>query len=148
MFEFISKFDELENDIVHLKIIEKSKGDKNLLPFYYYDIYENKSNKNIGKISIRIGENYDSYYNGNIGYEIDKSFRGHSYSFHASKLVLNIAKEHGMDFIYITCNESNYASRRIIERLGGILKEITDVPKNYFAWYDGICRHCIYKLIL
>ncbi|MEG2290598.1 MAG: GNAT family N-acetyltransferase [Clostridium sp.] len=148
MFEFISKFDKLSNDVLYLKIIQKFKGDEVLIPFYYYDIYEKKSNEKVGKISIRIGDNYHSKYNGHIGYEIDDKFRGKRYSFYASQLVLQVAEEHGMKNIYITCDESNIPSRKIIQRLGGELKEIIDVPKDYFAWYEGIERHCIFELQL
>lgn len=42
--------------------------------FYYYDIYENKYNKKVGKIIIIICYNYHSYYNGHIGYELDEEF--------------------------------------------------------------------------
>ena len=148
MFEFKEKFDELTNDKVHLKIIEKFQGDDSIIPFYYYDIYENKYNEKVGKISIRIGYNYHSYYNGHIGYEIDEGFRGNKYSFYASQVVLQVAKEYGMKSINLSCNESNRASRKIIEYLGCELMEIIDVPKEYFGWYEGIEKQCIYELIL
>lgn len=53
-----------------------------------------------------------------------------------------------MSRIYLTCNESNIASRKIIEALGCNLIEIIDVPKDYFGWYKGMEKQCIYKLIL
>lgn len=148
MFEFYDKFNELSNEIVFLKIIQKFEGNELMIPFYYYDIYEKKSNKKVGKISIRIGDNYHSYFNGHIGYEIDKEFRGNYYSLYASKLVLQVAKEYEMSRIYLTCNESNIASRKIIEALGCNLIEIIDVPKDYFGCYEEMEKQCIYKLIL
>ena len=148
MFEFYDKFNELSNEMVYLKIIEKFEGNEVIIPFYYYDIYEKKSNKKVGKISIRIGDNYHSYFNGHIGYEIDEHFRGNYYSLYASKLVLKVAKEYEMIRIYLTCNESNIVSRKIIEGLGCSLIEIIDVPKDYFGWYEGMEKQCIYKLIL
>lgn len=148
MFEFYEKFNELSNEMLYLKIIEKFQGDEVMIPFYYYDIYEKKSDEKAGKISIRIGDNYHSYFNGHIGYEIDKEFRGNYYSLYASKLVLQVAKEYGMIRIYLTCNESNIASRKIIEELGCDLLEIIDVPNDYFGWYEGMEKQCIYKLIL
>lgn len=148
MFGFYEKFNELSNEMLYLKIIEKFQGDEVMIPFYYYDIYEKKSDEKVGKISIRIGDNYHSYFNGHIGYEIDKEFRGNYYSLYASKLVLQVAKEYGMIRIYLTCNESNIASRKIIEELGCDLLEIIDVPNDYFGWYEGMEKQCIYKLIL
>lgn len=148
MFKFYEKFNELSNEMVDLKIIQKFEGNEVMIPFYYYDIYEKKSNKKVGKISIRIGDNYHSYFNGHIGYEIDEQFRGNNYSYYASKLVLQVADEYGMKRIYLTCNESNIASRRIIEELGCDLLEIIDVPNDYFGWHEGMEKQCIYKLTL
>ena len=50
--------------------------------------------------------------------------------------------------IYITCNESNKASRKVIEYLGAELLEIIDVPKDYFGWQENMDMQCIYKLSL
>ena len=54
MFNFISSFDKISNEKITLKICEKAQGNDVLLPFYYYDIYENHRNECVGKISIRI----------------------------------------------------------------------------------------------
>lgn len=146
MFQFSDGFDELSNDKVTLKIIEKFMGNEEMIPFYYYDIYENQSMNKVGKISVRIGYNYHSYYNGHIGYEIDKKYRGNNYSFYACKVVLQVARYHGMNLINLTCNESNKASRKIIEKLDSKLIETIFAPKNYFGWYEGMEKQCIYEL--
>lgn len=146
MFVFSDRFDELSNDLVTLRICSKTPENGEQLPFYYYDIYENKTNCPVGKISVRIGSNYHSYYNGNIGYEVDEPFRGNHYSYHALLLVLQVAKAHGMDSLYITCNVSNTASKKIIERTGATLVEIAKIPEDYIFWKEGIEDHRIYKL--
>lgn len=148
MFKFYEKFNELSNEKVFLKIIEKNLGNDVIIPFYYYDIYKNNSNEKIGKISIRIGLNYHSYFNGHIGYEIDEKFRGNKYSLSAAQLLLKVAKEHNMSYIYITCSQSNLPSRKIIELLGANLIEICNVPANYFGWRENMPPQCIYKLNL
>lgn len=148
MFEFEKQFDVLSGERITLKIIEKHPGNEVLIPFYYYDIYENKSNQPIGKISIRMGCNDQSYYNGHIGYEIDEAYRGHRYSLESALLVLQVAKFHQMAFIYVTCRETNQSSRKIIELLGGNLLEVATIPTSYFAWHEGIEPHCIYQVNL
>ena len=50
--------------------------------------------------------------------------------------------------INLTCNESNIASRKVIERLGCNLIQIIDVPKDYFGWLKGIEKQCVYELRL
>ena len=68
---------------------------------------------------MRIGNNFHSYYNGNIGYEIEEIFRGKNYALKACKLVLPIAKAHGMNELFLTCDENNIPSYKTIEKLGG-----------------------------
>ena len=146
-FSFHDAFDSLPGENgMHLEIIEKNPGDGVMIPFYYYTIYVDE--QAVGAVSIRIGDNFHSYYNGHIGYEIDEPYRGRRYSLAALKLVLPVARFHGMKRLYITCDASNEASRRIIEAAGGRLLEICPVPRDYFAWYEGIEDHRIYKLEL
>lgn len=95
MFSFFDCFDKITGDTLTLKIIEKNPGDDQAIPFYYYDIYKNDSDQPIGKISIRIGHNFHSYYNGNLGYEIDEPYRGHHYAMIACQMLLPVAKAHG-----------------------------------------------------
>lgn len=146
MFPFNPDFDVLGSGDMTLRITEKREAGRVELPFYYYDIYVD--NVAVGKISIRIGDNFHTYYNGHIGYEIDRPARGHGYACAACRLVLDVARFHGMSSLYITCEEDNIASYRTIEKLGARLLEICTVPREYFAWYEGIPRHRIYQLDL
>lgn len=139
-------FNFIESDLISLKLIENFKGDEKVISFYYYDIIINETNEAIGKISIRIGHNYHSYYNGNIGYEIDEKYRGNNYSYLSSKLVLKVAKFHKMKYIYLTTTPSNIASNKIIRKLNAKLIEEVVVPSEYFNYYEGIENHNIYKL--
>ena len=59
-----------------------------------------------------------------------------------------MARFHGMEFLYLTCDESNKASQKTIERFGAELVECAEVPREYFAWYEGMERQLIYKLKL
>ncbi len=147
MFNFNNEFDRITgSDGIMLEIIEKNCGDDIILPFYYYNILVNGTV--VGKISIRIGDNYHSYYNGHAGYEIDEAYRGNKYSLAALKLVLEVAKFHCMDRIYLTCRKSNYASQRIISLAGAVHLEDVSMPKDFFAWFEGIEEHSIFELKL
>ena len=145
-FEFFTNFDTISDGEITLRISQKYQGDDELLPFYYYDICV--GDIAVGKISVRIGNNYHSYYNGNIGYEIDKEYRGNNYAYNACKLVLQVAKAHGMNELILTCDESNIASYKTIEKLGADLIEIVKPPKDYFAYREDIEKQRIYKLQL
>ena len=146
-FCFTDKFDIITSPDLTLKIAQKHPGDGKMLMFYYYDII-NPANQIVGKISVRIGHNFHSYYNGHIGYEIFEEYRGSGYACKACRLALDVARFHNMDFIYLACAESNIASYKTIEKLGAELVEICDVPREYFAWREGMERRRIYKLEL
>lgn len=145
-FEFFTNFDTMSDDEIVLRISQKHQGDDELLPFYYYDIFIDDTA--VGKISVRIGNNYHSYYNGNIGYEIDKEYRGNNYAYKACKLVLQVAKAHSMNDLILTCDESNISSYKTIEKLGANLIEIVKPPKDYFAYREDMEKQRIYKLQL
>ena len=146
MFPFTDQFDRIASDPMTLQIIEKNPAGVDGLPFYYYDILINGAP--VGKISLRIGVNFHPYYNGSIGYEVDELCRGRGYARAACRLVLPVARHHGMTHLYLTCAESNIPSFHTIEGLGAELVEICQVPREYFAWRAGMERQRIYRLAL
>jgi predicted acetyltransferase len=144
--EFNHKIKKIIGNTLTLKLIETCVGDEKVIPFYYYDIYLNSIPSAIGKISIRIGHNEHSYYNGNVGYEIDEPFRGNGYAKLAVEMTYEIAKFHSMTHLIISCDEYNYSSKSVINKLGGIHIETIAPPKNYVFYYDGIPKHSIYRI--
>ncbi len=146
MFPFTDQFDRIASDPMTLQIIEKNPAGVDGLTFYYYDILINGAP--VGKISLRIGVNFHTYYNGSIGYEVDELCRGRGYARAACRLVLPVARHHGMTHLYLTCAESNIPSFHTIEGLGAELVEICQVPREYFAWRAGMERQRIYRLAL
>lgn len=146
MFPFLDCFDEIRDGDMILRILEKKEGGGGQLPYYYYDVFVEDAH--VGKISVRIGDNFHAYYNGHIGYEVNPEFQGHGYARRACALALDVARAHGMSRLYVTCAEDNVPSWHTIEGLGGRLLEICEVPREYFAWYEGIPRRRIYQLDL
>src|SRR5262245_16021702 len=57
---------------------------------------------------------------GNIGYEIRKSERGKGYGTHILALMLAEARRIGLERVFLTAAHANVASRRTIERNGGV----------------------------
>mgnify|MGYP003295234220 CR=1 FL=1 len=143
---FNKDFYTIENETLRLELIETNEGNEKALPFYWWKIILKEINKEIGKISLRIGHNYHSYFNGNVGYEIDSEYRGHNYAYKACELIIPVAKYHGMNFIYITCDFDNIPSIKTIEKLGAEFLEEVIPPKDYVFYFDGISSHKIYKL--
>uniref|UniRef100_A0A9E8CT69 GNAT family N-acetyltransferase n=1 Tax=Bosea sp. NBC_00436 TaxID=2969620 RepID=A0A9E8CT69_9HYPH len=65
---------------------------------------------------------------GHVGYTILPAFAGHGYATAALAAMLGVAREAGLPEITITCDATNQASRRIIEKNGGRLVETFVAP--------------------
>jgi len=103
-----------------------------------------------GTISLRLSDD-DQFrlYTGHVGYGVFPPARGYHYAERATRLLLALAKLHGRDHLWITCNPANLASRRTIERLGANLVEIIEVPENNVVRARGGETHkCRYRVDL
>jgi tagatose 1,6-diphosphate aldolase len=87
-------------------------------------------------------------YAGNIGYGVYPPARGHHYAERACRLLLRLARAHGMKRLWITCNPDNIASKRTCERLGCTLGGIVTVPTGHPLYLRGDREKCRYWLDL
>lgn len=97
---------------------------------YYYKIYLNKSDIEIGRCGIRLKRNFQNEYLGNIEYEINKEYQGYNYAFKASLLLGQVAQHFKVTDLKITTNPTNFPSIKTIQKLGGVFIGVTDVPKD------------------
>lgn len=102
-----------------------------------------------GAIGLRIGSTaaVEMYY-GHFGYHVYPPARGHHYAERACRLLLPLARMHGLKTLWITCNPDNYASRRTCERLGASLVSIVPVPEDQPLYARGEREKCRYRLDL
>jgi len=97
---------------------------------FYYIIYDVNTLEKIGNCGIRLEENENNIYLGNIEYEIFPKFQGHNYALKATKLLSQIALDYGVTNLNITASPTNFASIKTIEKLGAQFVEIKKVPKK------------------
>lgn len=114
-----------ENFSDFLKLVEeKKKGINNngLKEIYYFAIEKNKI---IGHGSIRLNPEVDEKVNiyGHIMYGVVPSKRKKGYGTLICKLLIEKAKELGIENIIISCNDNNLASSLIIQKNNGELIE-------------------------
>ncbi len=102
-----------------------------------------------GGLGFRMGTNREiELYSGNIGYHVYPAARGHHFAERACRLVLPLARRHGMQKIWITCNPDNFASRRTCERLGATLIETVAIPRDHPFRSRGEVAKCRYLIEL
>lgn len=102
-----------------------------------------------GGIGLRIGYTHDlEMYLGHLGYNVYIPARGNHYAERACRLLLPLARRHGMTTLWITSNPDNFASRRTCERLNCTLVEIVETPPNHVLHKRGELHKCRYRLDL
>lgn len=148
LFDWFIKKKIYKGGIVSLK--ERYREDENTaydgVPAIYYDIIRSEDNIKVGQTDLRLTSEGDMYYYGNIGYNIRNQYRGNHYAYYACKLLFEIARdEFNMRELIITCSPDNVASYKTLERLGGELVELADVPKNHTLYALGEKKKYVFK---
>jgi predicted acetyltransferase len=142
--------DFLENEEIKLVLDRTAQADpvKKWAPAYYFSICDKQGNV-MGDCDLRLGYSDGLYYGGHIGYGVKEEYRGHHYAAKACKLLFELAKKHGMDYLYITCNPDNWPSRKTLEYLNGNLLEIAELPEDSdMRVNDGETEKCIFRFDL
>ena len=97
----------------------------------------------IGRVGVRTKLNKNQRNKvGHIGISIRPSKRKKGYGFKGFKLALNKAKFNGLKKVLLICKDTNIASQKMIERLGGKLIEKYEVKNEatrlrYIVKLDG-----------
>jgi RimJ/RimL family protein N-acetyltransferase len=101
------------------------------VPAYTFKM-ESPRGKYLGRIRLRVGWNEDVIrYAGHVGYNVEPDHRGHRYAQRACRLIIPLARRHGMSELWITCQPDNTASRRTLEGLGAECVGVICVPPGY-----------------
>lgn len=131
-FEFVSTNFPSQDDF-KLVLAECQPAESNAwrVPAYVFHL-RNHFDQYLGRIRLRVGWNEDIIkYAGQIGYFVEPAFRGSRYAERACRLILPLARQHGLLQLWITCQPDNIASRRTLERLGAQYAGTLDVPREY-----------------
>ncbi len=143
-FQFFRGFEIIAGEEFRLVLQEKMPEDRarGWVPSYRYNICPLTNMTELGTIDMRIGNNENIYYAGHIGYRVHEPYRGRHYAEKACRLIIRVARAHGMTEVVITCNPDNLASRKTIERLGARFEGIVDIPSSNELYYYGDRRKC------
>jgi tagatose 1,6-diphosphate aldolase len=142
---------ELADDDLTLVLTKKSSANpsKGYVPAYKFEMRLVGQPEKIGNIELRVGETERlRMYGGHLAYGVHPDFRGHHYASRACRLLLPLARRHGMSELWITCNPDNLASRRTCELAGGIFIEIVGLPEDIDMYQEGERQKCRYRIDL
>lgn len=150
MFEFYDPGPLIDGDLeLILKEARPAEPDRGYVPAYKFKMALVGRDEEIGGIDLRVGNTpHLVLYGGHIGYGVNPEHRGHHYAARACRLLLPLARRHGLNPLWITCNPENIASRRTCELAGATLVEIVNVPEDTDLYLHGDRRKCRYRIDL
>lgn len=135
---------------LQLELIEKKPADieRGFVPAYHFAM-KNAAYETVGFITLRVGDNDDlRMFSGQIGYRVSPEYRGRRYASRSCRLLFPLARRHQMRELWITCDESNFASRRTCELAGAAFVEIVELPSYHDIYKRGARRSCRYRIAL
>lgn len=150
VFEFHNPGELIDGDL-QLVLEEMNPADpaKGFVPEYRFKMVLAGFEEKIGGINLRIGDTERLVkYSGHIGYGVEPEHRGHRYAARSVRLLLPLARQHGMETLWITCNPDNAASRKTCELAGAKFTEIVDLPEDTDMYQEGARQKCRYRLDL
>lgn len=142
--------DLLQTEEISLRQIELAADDpqRKWDPAFHFDILD-RTGTQVGGCNLRLGHSEALYSVGNIGYKIDEPYRGHHYAGKACKLLFELARRQGMEYVIIVCAPSNQPSRKTCEWLNGELLETVELPEDdKRRQLTGDVYRCIFRFSL
>lgn len=115
----------------HLKTLESQKDihqiAKDRVPATMFYAFVN--DQIVGRLSLRHNLNdFLMMYGGHFGYAVSPKHRKKGYATEIFRQGLDHCKKFGLHTILITCAEDNIASKKLIEKFGGVLENRVLVP--------------------
>jgi predicted acetyltransferase len=139
----------LKDDGIALRQVSSAPHPVHKVPALFFEIVRADSAQTVGEINLRLCSTaHIELYAGHIGYNIHPAHRGHRYAARAVRLLIPLAREHGIQPLWLTCDPDNLASRRSYELAGAQFVGIVDVPATCIIHRSGHPKKCRYRLDL
>ncbi|REF30341.1 GNAT family N-acetyltransferase [Calidifontibacter indicus] len=99
----------------------------------YWIVDDEEPARVLGSLNLRFALNdFLREQGGHIGYGVRASARRRGVATAALMASLDKARERGMDRVLVTCETTNLASARTIERCGGVLEDVRGDKRRYW----------------
>ena len=137
-FRFLKPGRLVDGDL-ELVLVRTTPADpvKHYVPGYEFEMRHPGKTVALGIIRLRIGSASALRYPGHIGYEVKRRFRGHRYAARSCRLLLPLARAHGLKAVWLTVDPRNVPSQRTCEILGAVHVETVRIPKAHEMYAQG-----------
>jgi tagatose 1,6-diphosphate aldolase len=135
---------------LELVLVARQPADpiRRYVPQYQFEMRRTGTTKRLGLVRLRIGSARRLRYPGQIGYEVDEAFRGHRYAARSCRLLLPLARAHGLRAVWLTVDPENIPSQRTCAILGANYVDTVRIPKNHEMYRHGARYRRRYRLAL
>ena len=118
----LEEYDDPSDWLAHIRALETpATCPKHLVTATIFAAVRKTDSRLVGMIDLRHRlSDYLAQYGGHIGYSVRPGERRKGYASKMLALMLEEARQRGMNRLLITCDEDNEASRRAILRNGGL----------------------------
>jgi RimJ/RimL family protein N-acetyltransferase len=113
-------------------------------PAYKFAMRRTGTDEKIGEIGLKIGT--PPAHKGHFWYRVFPEHRGNHHAARACRLLIPLARRHGINSLWITCRENNAASRRTAELAGAEFLGVIECPEGYEDWTGPVKTKCKYEL--
>lgn len=137
------------DNVLALQELRRAPHPVHKVPTLFFQVLRAGTSQRVGDINLRLASTpHIERYAGHIGFTIDPAHRGHRYAARAIGSLVPLAREHGLNLLWITCDPGNVASHRSCELAGAQFIEIVDVPAHCIIHRSGHPKKCRYRLDL
>ena len=129
----------LIDDDLELVCVQKVSADPvhGFAARYEFEMRRPGRSRPLGVIRLRIGSIATVRYNGHIGYEVKKHCRGHRYAARSCRLLMPLARAHGVKALWLTMDPKNIPSQKTCEFIGAKYIDTVRIPKSHGMYQDG-----------
>ena len=110
---------------------------KRHVPAYHFEMRHPGRKTVMGSIRLRVGSTVALRYAGHIGYGVYRRFRGHRYASRSCRLLLGLARAHGLKTVWLTVDPKNIASQKTCAILGAKYVDTVRIPKTNEMYAQG-----------